>query len=68
MPSSLKQISVAELESEISLLVARLSGKECSVAINNVSYGQLGLSSGETLSFSVAATCANKHAGEPLPF
>ncbi len=68
MPTSVKEISAAALESAIATVIANLTGKDCSVSISEVKYAANGFTSSEAISFSASASCTPKDTGEKLPF
>lgn len=69
MPTSVKEISAAALESAIATVIADLTGKDCFVSISEVKYNNSdGFTSYESLSFFASASCKPKETGEKVPF
>jgi hypothetical protein len=68
MPTSIKAISTATLESAITTAIANLIAQDCSLSITELKYDFNPLISTQSFSFSVEASCSPKKSEDNLPF
>jgi hypothetical protein len=68
METSVKDISVSDLESAISAVIAKFTGKDCFVSISKVKYDTENAPAYEYISFSATTVCRSKTVAEDTPF